>query len=75
MSADKIGGLLEKLGRLDEAIPYYQLDLKIAERLAAKDPSNAGWQRDVEISRRRMERLKREAGCRRCAWCPRGVRP
>ena len=37
---------------------HYRADLAIAERLAASDRSNAGWQKDVEISRARMKRLE-----------------
>ena len=58
VSYDKIGRVLEKLGRMEEALVHYQKDLEIAERLAKLDPSNATWQKDVEISRARMARLK-----------------
>jgi hypothetical protein len=37
-------------GRLDDALSAYRADLAIAERLAASDPSNAGWQRDLFTS-------------------------
>jgi tetratricopeptide (TPR) repeat protein len=37
-------------GKLDEAFKAYRDDLAIAERLAAADRSNSGWQRDFQIS-------------------------
>ena len=36
-------------GRLDDALTAYRASLAIAERLAAADPSNAGWQRDLFV--------------------------
>jgi tetratricopeptide (TPR) repeat protein len=37
-------------GGLDEALNAYRNDLAISERLAAADPSNTEWQRDLSIS-------------------------
>ena len=37
-------------GDLAAALRSYQADLCIADRLAALDPSNQGWQRDLAIS-------------------------
>jgi hypothetical protein len=37
----------------------YQASLNIAARLAAADPTNAQWQRDLEYVRERIDRLRR----------------
>jgi tetratricopeptide (TPR) repeat protein len=37
-------------GKLDAALKAYGDSLAIREKLAAQDPSNAGWQRDLSIS-------------------------
>jgi hypothetical protein len=37
-------------GKLDEALKSYRDSLAIAERLAASDRSNTGWQRDLAVS-------------------------
>ncbi len=53
-------------GDLAGALAAYRAALAIAERLAAADPTNAGWQRDLSVSH--------EQGRRRAAW-PRGTWP
>ena len=42
--------MLVAQGKLDEALKSYRDSLAIAERLAASDPSNTGWQNDVQYS-------------------------
>jgi len=37
-------------GNLPQALKAYQATLDIAEKLAAADPGNAGWQRDLITS-------------------------
>ena len=49
---------MEKEGKTAEAMVHFRADLEIAEALARRDPSNAGWQKDAEISRQRMRRLE-----------------
>ena len=45
-----LGDILVKQGDLQAALKSYQESLAIAERLAASDPGNAGWQRDLLVS-------------------------
>jgi hypothetical protein len=40
------------------ALEAFRQSLAIAERLASADPSNATWQRDLEISRRLVEEIR-----------------
>ena len=42
--------MLTAQGRLDDALAAYRASLAIAERLAAADPNNASWQRDLSVS-------------------------
>jgi hypothetical protein len=49
-------------GKLDEALKSYRDSLAIAERLAAADPSNTRWQRDLSISRSSPLRLATSNG-------------
>ena len=44
-------------GDLTGATEHYQASLAIAERLAAADPSNTEWQRDLESLRTRLHEL------------------
>ena len=41
---------------------HYQAGLDIAARLADADPTNTGWQRDLSISRERLEEVASAAG-------------
>ena len=41
-------------GDLTAALENYRADMAIAERLAASDPSNAGWQRELSISHNKI---------------------
>ena len=48
----EIGDVQRAQGHLDEALGSFQASLAIREKLAAHDPANTEWQRDLEISRR-----------------------
>jgi tetratricopeptide (TPR) repeat protein len=45
-----IGDLYVKLGNLNAAMRNYQASLAVARKLAASDPSNSQWQRDLSVS-------------------------
>ena len=49
-SYDKVAGLLEKQGKLQDALDLYQQTLAIDKRLAEQDKSNTGWQQDLAAS-------------------------
>ena len=46
--------MLKAQGNLAEALVSYRQTLANMERLAAADPSNAGWQRDLSMSYERL---------------------
>ena len=50
----KIANVQRARGNLDAALEAYQDSLAIAEKLAAQDPSNAEWQRDLSVSFERI---------------------
>jgi len=50
LSLDSLGSLAEAQGDLAGALRYFTDDLAIAKRLAASDPANATWQRDLSLS-------------------------
>jgi tetratricopeptide (TPR) repeat protein len=54
VSQNKVGDVLSVQGRLDDALSAYRAGLAIRKRLAASDPSNARWQRDVSASQNRI---------------------
>jgi hypothetical protein len=43
----KLGNVLVAKGNLDDALAAYRDSVVIAERLAAADRNNPGWQRDL----------------------------
>ena len=49
-------------GDLTAARDHYQAALDIAERLAAADPANTGWQRDLSVSRNKLGDVAADAG-------------
>ena len=49
-------------GNLDAARTAYQASLDIAQRLAAADPANTEWQRDLSVSRNKLGDVARAAG-------------
>ena len=59
---EKIGEVLEAQGSLAEALRNYRTSFAIAERLAAADPTNAGWQYDLSVSHNRIARVLVEQG-------------
>jgi tetratricopeptide (TPR) repeat protein len=49
-----VGDVLRAQGKLGDALKGYRESLAIAERLAASDRSNSGWQRDLSVSYARV---------------------
>jgi tetratricopeptide (TPR) repeat protein len=49
-------------GNLDAALKAYEDSLAIAEKLAAQDPSNSGWQRDLIVSNVKLAEVAEKAG-------------
>ena len=49
-------------GDLAAALTSYQAALAIAERLAKADPGNAGWQRDLSVSRDKIGDVQQAQG-------------
>ena len=54
LTYSRVGDVLMAQGNLAEALKSYQEGLAVADRLAKSDPENAGWQRDVSISYRKI---------------------
>ena len=50
MSYDKIGDISAARGDRDGALKAYQEGLETSKALAARDPNNAEWQRDLSVS-------------------------
>ena len=50
MSHSKVGDVLRAQGDGPGALTAYRTDLRIAEGLAAHDPANTEWQRDLAVS-------------------------
>jgi hypothetical protein len=59
VSHDRLGDVAVAAGDLAAANEHFEIDLRIAETLAAKGPDNAQWTRDVEISRNRLIDLRK----------------
>jgi tetratricopeptide (TPR) repeat protein len=49
-AGNKLGAVRQAQGDLAGALAAYEADLAIAESLAASDPGNAEWQRDLSVS-------------------------
>jgi hypothetical protein len=49
-----VGSVQRARGNLDAALKAYQDGLAIRQKLAAQDPSNSEWQRDVWVSMWRL---------------------
>ncbi len=62
-----IGNVWRAQGKREAALDVYQKALAIAERLAAEDPGNAGWQRDVSVSYEKIGDVRRDEGDRKGA--------
>src|SRR5207302_251871 len=50
VALERLGDLAVAQGDLSAAARHFSASLKIAERLAASDPGNAAWQRDLSVS-------------------------
>jgi tetratricopeptide (TPR) repeat protein len=62
VSYEKVGDVLVTQGKLDEALKAYRDRRVIAERLAAADPSNAEWQRDLAVSHAKLASVYEKQG-------------
>ncbi|MFM7688410.1 MAG: tetratricopeptide repeat protein, partial [Alphaproteobacteria bacterium] len=58
----KIGDILRAQGNLAGALAAYQRGMDIAERLAASDPSNTEWQRDLSVSHEKIGEILQAQG-------------
>ncbi|MCA1672899.1 MAG: hypothetical protein LC799_12110, partial [Actinobacteria bacterium] len=58
----KLGDLAVAAGDLASAQQRFQAALTIAERLAAADPTNTAWQRDLSINHHKLGDLAVAAG-------------
>ena len=54
MLHSKVGDILMRAGKLDEALAAYRADFAIAERLAAAEPGDLQWQSDLSVSYDRL---------------------
>ena len=54
MAHSKVGGVLQAQGKLEVALAEFKQRLAISRRLAELDPSNAVWQRDLELAYSRL---------------------
>ncbi|MET8149517.1 CHAT domain-containing protein [Actinoplanes sp. NPDC005259] len=59
---ERLGNVAVAAGDLTAAREHYEAGLKIAQRLAAADPSNTEWQRDLSISREQLGDVAVAAG-------------
>ena len=64
MSHDRVGDVLAAQGNLPGALAAFQASLGIRERLAAQDPGNAGWQRDLSFVLTRLAEFHERQGGR-----------
>ena len=60
--AHTLGDLAPAAGDLAAARTAYQAGLAIAERLAAADPANTGWQRDLSVGHNKVGDLAVASG-------------
>jgi len=49
-------------GNLPEALKSFRDGLAIADRLAKADPGNAGWQRDLSVSYKKLADVSKRSG-------------
>jgi hypothetical protein len=63
MCLERIGNTKTAQGDLAGALADYGQSLATAERLAAADPSNADWQRDLAVSHYRLGKIADRQGC------------
>jgi tetratricopeptide (TPR) repeat protein len=50
VSNQRVGEVLVRQGKLQEALDAYQQNLDIQQRLTDRDKTNAGWKRDLALS-------------------------
>jgi hypothetical protein len=62
VSHNQVGDVLRAQGDLAGALKAYRGSLAVATRLAAADPSNAGWQRDLAVSHYKLAMFARQQG-------------
>ncbi len=62
VSHNKVGGVYQEQGRLADALQEYKADLAIAEHLAALEPGNEQWEKDLDVTRKDVERLREMMG-------------
>jgi tetratricopeptide (TPR) repeat protein len=62
VALDNIGNVWLVQGKRQAALAAYEKSLAIRKRLAAQDPGNAGWQRDVAVSHERIGGIKAAEG-------------
>jgi tetratricopeptide (TPR) repeat protein len=62
VSHNKVGDVLVARGDLAGALSAYEAGLAIRERLAAVDPSNTLWQRDLIVSHWRLAAVAERRG-------------
>ncbi|TNJ34041.1 tetratricopeptide repeat protein, partial [Chlorobaculum thiosulfatiphilum] len=56
------GDVLRDQGDLDGALNAFRESLAVSQRLAASDPSHAGWQRDLSVSQEKIGNVLRDQG-------------
>ena len=64
VSLDKVGDVRLAAGDRAGALAAYEESLAIMRKLAAADPGNAGWQRDVSVSLDKVGDVRLAAGDR-----------
>ncbi len=62
MSWNKIGDVRRAQGDLAGALSAYADGLEIAQKLAARDPSQTEWQRDLSVSWNKIGDVRRAQG-------------
>jgi tetratricopeptide (TPR) repeat protein len=62
VSHNRIGDIFYAKGNLDDARAQYRQSLAIRERLAAADPTNAAWQRELVISLVKVGEIEERLG-------------
>ena len=58
----QLGNVQRAQGDLEAALESYRSGMAIAEKLAASDPSNTGWQRDLSVSHNNIGDVQRAQG-------------
>ena len=61
-AGERLGDVRQAQGDLTGALQAYEADLAITERLAALDPGNAEWQRDLSVSWEKLGNVRQAQG-------------